>query len=97
MTVAQVQADAKFNLERLRGLWVKYGDVACDFAEKAIAKGVSDDGDLPENLDDIVLRACAGVFHREVGRRRMADVGLIAELKPYRDEAVSRRIWQSRS
>jgi|TARA_R110000824_G_scaffold398446_1_gene602512 hypothetical protein len=92
--VEVLEAQQRRKAERYAADWVRYGEVALDFANRSIQKGVSDNLELPEDMNDVLLRACANTLMSEAAKTgKYLDIGLIHELKPYKNTAMSLKIW----
>ena len=92
--VEVLEAQQRRKAERYAGDWVKYGEVALDFANRAVQKGVSDNDIFPKDMNETILKACANTLMSEATKTgQYLDIGLIQELKPYKNTAMSLKIW----
>jgi hypothetical protein len=92
--VEVLEAQQRRKAERYAGDWVRYGEVALDFANRAVQKGVLDNDTFPDDMNDIILKACANTLMSEATKTgQYLDIGLIHELKPYKNTAMSLKIW----
>ena len=92
--VEVLEAQQRRKAERYAADWVRYGEIALDFANRSVQRGVSDSVELPEDINDTVLKACANTLMSEASKTgKFLDIPLIHELKPYKDYALGSRGW----